>query len=152
MRRSPLSALVLQGALSIPGNSRPVSVPLVQRHFPPSTGERALPSRGFLAPLPLSSTHLSVGREASEAEGLLSPPQPAQHRRTSAPSLAFPPQADHLRPPPLHRRRLCVLSARHFACGTLRPISALPGSSNTGPRLLCSGGCPDPPPSHPSSG
>ncbi|KAJ1082719.1 hypothetical protein NDU88_002884 [Pleurodeles waltl] len=93
MRRSPLSALILQGALSIPGNSRTVSVPRVQRHFPPSTGERALPSRGFLAPLLLSSTHLSVGCGASEAEGLLSPPQPAQHRRTSAPSLAFPPKA-----------------------------------------------------------
>ncbi|KAJ1210988.1 hypothetical protein NDU88_006350 [Pleurodeles waltl] len=145
MRRSPLSSLVLQGALSIPGNSRPVSVPLVQRHFPPSTGSgSSLAEASWLHCFCLLRTCQLGARHQKPRVSFLPPSLPSivgPVRRL----WLFPPQADHLRPQPLHRQRLCVLSSRHFACGTLRPISALPGSSNTGPRLLCSGGCPDPP-------
>ncbi|KAJ1110369.1 hypothetical protein NDU88_007721 [Pleurodeles waltl] len=51
MKRPPSSTPVLQGAPGILGISRPVSVPLIQLLFPPSTGDQALPSRGLPASL-----------------------------------------------------------------------------------------------------
>ncbi|KAJ1140207.1 hypothetical protein NDU88_006565 [Pleurodeles waltl] len=153
MKRSPPSTRVLQGVPSTLGISRPVSVPLIQRHFPPSLGDRALPSRGLPASLlSVFSVPVSWARGIRIRGPPLSSPACPLSSGLCAVFGFFPLQAGRLRSPPLHRWRLCGLSARHFACGPLRPFFAPPGPSSTGPQLLCSRGCPDLSPSRPSSG
>ncbi|KAJ1114423.1 hypothetical protein NDU88_002660 [Pleurodeles waltl] len=91
MKRSPLSTPVLQGAPGILGISRPVSVPLIQRHFPPSMGDRALPSRGLPASLlSVFSVPVSWARGIQIRGPPLSSP--------ACPSLVFPPSG---RSPPV---------------------------------------------------
>ncbi|KAJ1197437.1 hypothetical protein NDU88_001297 [Pleurodeles waltl] len=121
MKRSPPSTPVLQGVPSTLGISRPVSVPLIQCHFPPSMGDRALPSRGLPASLlSVFSVPVSWARGIRIRGPPLSSPACPLSSDLCAVFGFFPLQAGRLRSPPFHRWRLCGLSARHFACGPLQ--------------------------------